>query len=155
MEIGYRKDRLSMFVPEADLPFCIQDSKPVALATGSKTPTPRTFDQNGDPDLSGVLTFFVAGNSNARIAAQSGLFSVYIGRDADEVVADHAAYMRQVEASKHINFLTKVIIPAAVKPNLQDALSREGVDARSIFPDLQGLGIHLNTWQRKLLEDTK
>jgi hypothetical protein len=154
-QLGYRRERLSEYVPERDLPFCVQDSKTAVTFGGGTGPTAaaRTFDQNGDPDLSGVLTFLIAENTNNRIAAQTGLFSVYLGREMDEVVLDHETYIRTVETHAGTQILTKLIVPGAAKPGLRRSLERTGIDARVIFPDLQGLGLYLNTWQQNLVEE--
>jgi len=49
----------------------------------------------------------------------------------------------------------KLTIPAAAKASLLASLEDEGVDARSIYPDLYGLGLHLSTWQRRIVEKVR
>jgi hypothetical protein len=158
--LGYRTERLGKFVAEGDLPFCNPDSKTVPLpfiaAQVAPAPPLPPFDQNGLQDLSGILTFFLPAQTNDRVFVQSGLFSVYISKDSlDELVIDHAEYLRAVEQKFQVEILTKLIIPAASKENLRRSLARVGVDAWSVFPDLHGLGIYLRGWQDKLVQEVR
>jgi FRG domain len=154
--LGYRKERLSAFIPERDLPFCMPYSKTSTALLGVSTPTPAPpppFDQNGDPDLSGILTFFLPEHTNDRVSAQIGLFSVYLSDHPSEIVVDHETYLRAVESHTGTTILEKLVIPASAKQDLLHSLERVGIDARVIYPDLQGLGIYLNLWQRQLVEE--
>ena len=81
-----------------------ENSPSVSLLANPPSPPPEfpprrlpPSDQNGDPDLSGILAFFIPAHTNDRIAAQDGLFSVYICEHSeDEIVMDHSAYLRNV-----------------------------------------------------------
>lgn len=157
--LGFRKERLAKYIPEWELPFCQPFSKtiaPTASFGSPQPPPPPPFDQNGCAELSGILTFFVPEHINDRVAAQTGLFSVYICEHSNgEVVADQSAYIKGVEAYFNTHILDKLIIPASVKEELLLSLRRVGVDARTIFPDLHGLGLHLTVWQRQLTEEVR
>ncbi|MEU7821719.1 FRG domain-containing protein [Catellatospora sp. NPDC049133] len=152
--LGYRKERLAQFVGELDLPFRLAVSKPVLPPGVTPSARPR-FDQSGIPDLSGILAFLAADNSNTRIAAQTGLFSVYFGEARDEVVVDHEDYIRAVESRTGTRMLEKLVVPSAAKPDLLDSLERTGIDARTIFPDLEGLGQYLSRRQRSFVKEIK
>jgi hypothetical protein len=157
--LGYRNERLNKYVAERYLPFAIPDSKTSTLLLGfaqaSPSPPP-PFDQNGIQDLSGILTFFLPAQTNDRFFVQSDLFTVYISKDSsDELVIDHAEYLRTVEQKFQAKILTKLIVPASAKENLRRSLGRVGVDAWSVFPDLYGLGVYLTGWQKKLFEDVR
>jgi len=151
--LGYRRERLAAYISDMDLPFSMPYSKPFP---GPAPAPPRpAFDQNGDPDLSGILTFFLPEHSNERVSAQIGLFSVYLSEHPTEVVVDHERYLRAVENRHGRAVLEKLVIPAAAKEDLLGGLERVGVDARAIYPDLHGLGIYLGLWQRRLVEEIR
>ena len=155
-EVGFRKERLAKYIPERELPFCQPFSKTVVSFAGPSTPSPPVFDQNGDPDLSGILTFFIPADINDRVAAQGGLFSVYIcEHSTEEIVVDHSMYLRTVERHFNSHILDKLTIPASAKKDLLKSLEKVGVHARSIYPDLHGLGLHLGLWQRRLVEEVR
>lgn len=153
--LGLRKERLSRYISEQELPFCMPFSRPVPAFGTPTAPAPAkpAFDQSGNPDLSGILTFFLPEHFDDRVAAQTGLFSVYISGPSDEIVVDHEAYLRSVEKEFNTKILEKLVIPAPRKKEILLSLHRAGVDAASIYPDLQGLGLYLSSWQRDLIED--
>ena len=155
-ELGFRKERLAGYIREMRLPFCVPFSEAVPSVTSSSPPPPAppAFDQSGDPDFSGILTFFIPAHINDRVAAQIGLFSVYICEySAGEIVADHNVYLQTVERHFNTHILDKLIIPAPAKESLLADLERVGVNARSIYPDLHGLGLYLGQRQRHLVEE--
>lgn len=51
--------------------------------------------------------------------------------------------------------LEKLVVPSAAKPDLLDSLERTGIDARTIFPDLEGLGQYLSRRQRSFVKEIK
>jgi hypothetical protein len=152
--LGLRKERLASYIPERELPFCQPFSKNMPPPGTPAAPVQPAFDQNGNPGLSGILTFFVPEHINARVAAQISLFSVYISEYySEEIVVDHSAYFRSVEKNFNTHILDKLTIPALAKEEILSSLHRVGVDATSIYPDLYGLGLYLGSWQRRLVED--
>ena len=153
--LGFRKERLAKYAPERELPFCQEFSKDIGLLDNPPA-SPPAFDQNGDPEFSGILTFFIPEHINDRVAAQIGLFTVYICKQfAEEVVVDHGKYLNIVEKYFNTRILSKLIIPASAKEELLLSLERAGVDACSIYPDMYGVGLHLNRWQRQFSEEIR
>jgi hypothetical protein len=81
--------------------------------------------------------------NNARIVAQHGWFTVHrYSKKSKRFVA----LEQNPEVRKH---LTEIIIPAAAREDMLKSLDRFGVNARSLYPDLQGLTSYLN-WKHRL-----
>lgn len=146
--LGYRQEKLARYVVERKLPFCHPHSETIGSSPSHKP----VYDQNGNPELSGILTFFVPGHSNSRVAVQNGTFSVYITDQEGELVMDHAAYLRAVEKFTGERILEKAVIPAKYKRGILLSLDRVGVNALTLFPDLYGLGEYQRLRQQRFVE---
>jgi hypothetical protein len=76
---------------------------------------------------------------NARFVAQNGCFTVHsVGMPLEESLTS--------KEHKDQYTLFKIIIPDDAKPKIREELERMGVNHVSLFPDLDGLSRHLNTW---------
>jgi hypothetical protein len=80
--------------------------------------------------------------NNERIIAQNGWFTIhYFSKKSKQFVP--------LELNKYLkNNLIKVVIPSDIKLDLLKQLSRLGVNARTVFPDLEGLCQHIN-WKHR------
>lgn len=90
--------------------------------------------------------FFQPNHLTPRIVAQAGWFSVHVWNASDERFArlDHDdAYHGRIE---------RVLIPPTEFANLRASLDRVGINNASLFPDLDGLTLHLN-WLNGLMRD--
>ena len=74
-----------------------------------------------------------------RLSNQKGLFSVHLSANGDEVIWDHAAYIRNVENYFERKLLAKLVVPARRKAPLAAELNKAGIDALQIFGDINGL----------------
>lgn len=140
-------EQVRRYAADADLSFMMPVSKATAgflaeEASAQAEPDP-PFDQTDNPNYSGIIVFLVPPFTNARIKAQSGLFSVYISTETQEVVLDQADYIAEVEAKVGVQILNRIIIPASAKARIIASLDRLGVNAFSLFPDLEGLSTYL------------
>lgn len=164
---GLRVEQIRRFVKDADLPFRLPVSTIVAafppevglttdpevgLSTESKTQEVGASFEQSHGNTSGILVFLTPPFSNARIAAQNGLFSVYVSPRDCEVVADHCEYLRSVEDKFGCSIIDRAIIPADIKREILRGVGKLGVNAVALFPDLNGLSTHLQGVHRELID---
>jgi hypothetical protein len=140
-----RIEQVRRYVPDSKLPFMMPVSLPVPTfgePENASTDQVIAFDQSGTPDHEGLLIFLEAPFTNPRIRAQGGLFSVYVSR-TEEIVLDHAEYLRLVERKTGTTVLRRLIVPAVSKRKMIRDLERLGIDALALFPDVDGLSAYL------------
>lgn len=82
-----------------------------------------------DPDAEAIIAFSMAFNSNERIEAQQGRFSV-----CTNPLVDHKVTLEQCEA------LSKIEVPKELKRATMIELQRMNITAKSLFPGIDGLG---------------
>ena len=147
LDRGLRVEQVRRYAADADLSFMMPVSKAAVSflaeeASAQPEPDP-PFDQTDNPNYSGMIVFLVPPFINPRIEAQEGLFSVYISTETQDVVLDQADYIAEVEAKFGVQILNRIIIPASAKAEIIASLDRLGVNAFSLFPDLEGLSTYL------------
>lgn len=94
-----------------------------------------------DPNSPDILHFSMAANSNERIEAQQGRFSV-----CTNPLSDHGQMMSNAGA------LQKISIPKEMKPEIMQELYQMNITAKSLYPGMDGLGKstyeYCNLWDR-------
>lgn len=76
--------------------------------------------------------------NNVRIVAQSGWFTAH-------KYSNNAKKFVPLETNKKLKTkLTKLEIPAEIKKEILRKLTMFGVNSRTVFPDVNGLSLHLN-----------
>ena len=101
-----------------------------------------------DPKAKSVLYFLGPKTHTDRMAAQQTQTSICL-----QVLADQAKVIAEaIQDSKHPGALTKLIIPATLKPEFLHRLRTMNVTASALFPGIDGLGksvaelIQLGCW---------
>lgn len=149
-----RVEQVRRYIPDSNLPFMMPISRPMAAFGGAEDESAGeviAFDQSGSPDYEGLFIFLEAPFTNPRIGAQGGLFSVYVS-STEEIVLDHAEYLRLIERKTGTAILHRLIIPARSKREMIRDLERLGIDAFALFPDVEGLSVYLRGRQRDSVE---
>jgi len=103
-------------------------------------------DKSANPFALDRTRVFRPRHITRRVVAQSGWFTVHRylpNRKGFIPLEKNAAYRKR---------LLKVMIPASRFDDLRVELDRCGVNAASMFPDLEGLSRHIE-WQNSLLQD--
>jgi hypothetical protein len=89
----------------------------------------RLMELEGDP----ILSFTGLRVHTDRMGAQQMGYSV-----ANRVVCDHAELIARLGAQ--VDALTKIVLPAELKPMFMRRLLRMNISGRSLFPGIEGLG---------------
>ena len=109
---------------------------------------PRNADPEADELANLKIGFFVLLDPprfDDRIEAQDGVFTVYASFDDEDIVINHAAYCRMIEAKLGVDLLHKLVIPPEARAEFLGQLERlYGLNWRVLFPDLHGLGMWLS-----------
>lgn len=96
------------------------------------------LSKNQSPFTSSLTKVLRPTLNNERIVAQSGWFTAH-------KYANKAKRFVTLETNLAIRTnLTQIEIPANIKKDILNKLSMFGVNSRTIFPDVNGLGMHLN-----------
>ncbi len=103
-----------------------------------------------DPNSKSLLYFLGPKTHTDRMAAQQTQTSICL-----QVLADQAKVIAEaIQDSKHHGALTKLIIPATLKPEFLHRLRTMNVTASALFPGIDGLGksvaelIQLGCWHK-------
>jgi hypothetical protein len=96
-----------------------------------------------DPFASALTRVFQPRLNNPRIVAQHGWFTLH--RYSAKANAFVSIDVNPDTKTK----LTQFRIPEALRGKIVESLERHGISERSLFPDLEGLCLHLN-WKYKL-----
>jgi FRG domain len=117
-------------------------------------PTDDDFAQRErDPYVVQRSKFFRPSHLNQRIVVQSGWFSVHrYNKPRSSQGTGRFSRLNRVEGyKKRIKELT---IPAQRFSTIRQELDRLGINAATLFPDLDGLSSHLNWWVSLLNDET-
>lgn len=90
------------------------------------------------------LAVFEAPSAVPRLAAQQGVFSVFLATTSASIT-DHDSEILRVEAETGLDLLTRIDIPSASISQLQERLP---IQADAIFPDLEGVALALQKQSR-------
>jgi len=82
-----------------------------------------------EPDSPDILNFMYSFNSNERIEAQQGRFSI-----CTNPLQDHKVLLEQSGS------LETISIPASLKGSIMENLNNMNINARTLFPGIDGLG---------------
>jgi hypothetical protein len=110
------------------------------------------FDTNGfvepnayhmDPFTHPMPVAFKPPRSNPRIIAQQGWLTVHTHYKNE-------GRFRPLEEFPDVNaYIRELVIPANSRAKILLALERRGISYHSVYPDLQGIALHLNAKQRR------
>lgn len=95
-------------------------------------------DYEVDPFELDSTKVFLPRMTSARVNAQHGLFTIH----RFSVKSERFVPLEDAEATK--DRLIEFVVPASERPKLLSVLNTNGVNARTLFPDLDGLCRHLN-----------
>jgi FRG domain len=137
---AYRLEAIAGYAPPEKLSF-------FKVSSHFKAP-PHGSPITGAP-LPGFLVVIQA-PPNPRIERQHGVFSVYVSTEDADLVWNHGGHVRRIEADLGVPLLRRIIIPSHRKPAIRRQLTMEGVDAYQLFPDLEGLSMHLADYLTEL-----
>lgn len=134
-EGGFRMEALTTAVVTSELSFFDPQSRTLGSA-GSKALPNSQLDGLG---LYGFLTVIDPPSVTDRLTRQSGVFSVYLSKEDDEIVCDHKPLLDELETRTGNQILTTFTVPEDSKVDIVDELKTAGKDPFSVFPDIQGL----------------
>lgn len=113
-----------------------QDSYVFVLSANSEMAIDKT--KNNDPFALNQTYILKPTLNNERIIGQYGWFTIH------NYSADVGKFVPLNENINTSEKITKILIPAELKLNLLNRLTLMGVNAKSIFPDLDGYCRHIN-----------
>lgn len=141
---AHRVAVVNTIVSKVRPPFFQVVSQPISHNTGSSASGSSSTPDINDPILDrdkGFMLVLDPPQSEERLRAQEGLFTVYYSYDDYDLVWDLSSHLQELEVETGKNILYKLEIPEDKRETLRSELERhDNMHWHRLFPDLIGLG---------------